>query len=160
MAISAGAAGATGDAAADAAVGGVRGGAATATATALDVSAVPSAAADSIRLWSPGGSGVGMMTNCPCASVMASPSVRPRSRRATFTCGAARPATTVSPVGSTLTTSKDGLTAVEAVVAAGAAAAVLSGADAFSDAVGAAGFTASVIAGGIGFGQRKTGWAK
>ena len=52
----------------------------------------------------------GMMTNWPEASAVASATVLPASRNSTFAFGAARPAMTASPVGSTLTTSKAGLT--------------------------------------------------
>ena len=94
-----------------------------------------------------------MTTNCPCASVIASASGRPPSRRATFTFGAARPATTACPVGSTLTTSKDGLIAGEAGIAADAVRSRAS-------VVGAGGFAATVTTGGTGCCQRKPGWAK
>ena len=49
------------------------------------------------------------MTNCPEASAVASATVLPASLSSTFAFGAARPAMTASPVGWTVTTSKDGL---------------------------------------------------
>src|SRR5271166_2198724 len=64
----------------------------------------------SVRLCAPGASVGGIMTNCPPASAVAAASVLPSSRNSTFAFGAARPATTVSPVGATSTTSKAGLT--------------------------------------------------
>jgi hypothetical protein len=49
------------------------------------------------------------MTNCPEASAVTSPATLPPSRSLIRAPGAARPATTVSPVGSTRTTSKAGI---------------------------------------------------
>ena len=49
------------------------------------------------------------MTNWPEASAVASATVLPASRSSTLAFGAARPAMTASPVGSTFTTSKAGL---------------------------------------------------
>ena len=82
---------------------------ATETATGFDVCrpALPALAA-SERLCSPGARAGGMMTNWPAASAVASATVLPASRSSTFAFGAARPAMTASPEGSTLTTSKDG----------------------------------------------------
>ena len=62
------------------------------------------------------------MTNWPDASAVASATVFSPSRNSTFAFGAARPAMTASPVGSTVTTSKAGLTAGGAAFAAGASA--------------------------------------
>src|SRR5271157_2548806 len=102
----------------------------TETATTLDVSgsALPTAAARE-RLWPPGASVGGIMTNWPEASAVASATVLPASRNSTFAFGAARPAMTASPVGSTVTTSKAGLTPggaafAAAISAPGASAAV------------------------------------
>src|SRR5579863_357251 len=49
-----------------------------------------------------------MMTNWPAESAVASATVLPASRSSTVAFGAARPATTASPEGSTFTTSKAG----------------------------------------------------
>src|SRR6202035_4040183 len=49
-----------------------------------------------------------MMTNWPAASAVASPTVLLPSWSSTFAFGAARPAMTASPEGSTFTTSKVG----------------------------------------------------
>lgn len=99
-------------------------GAGTETETALEVSTVdlPSPVV-SDRLWSPGGSAGGTMTNWPCGSAVASATVRPESRNSTFAFGGARPATTVSPVGATFTTSKAGFPLCGDSLAVGAAAA-------------------------------------
>ena len=48
------------------------------------------------------------MTNWPAASAVASTTALPASRSSTFAFGAARPAMTASPEGSTFTTSKVG----------------------------------------------------
>ena len=81
----------------------------TETATGLDIAGCPlSAFAAKERLWSPGASAGGMMTNWPAASAVASATVLPPSRSSTFSFGAARPAMTASPEGSTFTTSKAG----------------------------------------------------
>jgi hypothetical protein len=99
-------AGAAGTAAATAFVSG----AGTETATGSDVSGVPlPASAASERLWPPGANAGGIMTNWPEASALASATVLPPSRNSTLAFGAARPATTASPVGSTFSTSKAGL---------------------------------------------------
>ena len=66
----------------------------------------------------------GRMTNCPASLATTSPMVLPSSLRATCAPGAARPATTASPVGSTRTTSKAG---VDAGVGAAAAVGGLAG---------------------------------
>ena len=74
--------------------------------------------------------------------------------RATLTLGAARPATTVSPAGSTLTTSKAGLTGAGAG-AAGAGVSALAGAEGGSE----AGFDCAISVSGTGgeSGHRKSG---
>ncbi len=103
------------------------------------------------------------MTNWPEASAVASATVLPASRSSTLAFGSARPAMTASPVGSTFTTSKAGLS--------GEAAASPPGAEAFAAGVGlstagAAGGTVGVLGSGAlattwvaaGLGQRNSGW--
>src|SRR5579872_6698462 len=58
-----------------------------------------------------------MMTNWPAESAVASATVLPASRSSTFAFGAARPAMTASPEGSTFTTSNDGLSGAGAAAA-------------------------------------------
>src|SRR5271170_7296437 len=67
----------------------------------------PSGAASSSR-WLPGGSGGGKMTNCPASSATTFAITRPPSRSSTTAFGAACPATTTSPVGTSRTTSNAG----------------------------------------------------
>src|SRR5258708_26382376 len=64
-----------------------------------------------------------MITNWPEASAVASATVLPASRSSTFSFGAARPAMTASPEGSTFTTSNAGFKG-EALSLDGALAAV------------------------------------
>ena len=127
-------------------------GAATATTTGFDVSSVAPAPVASDRLCSPGGRGAGIMTNWPVASLVASATVLPSSLSSTLAWGAARPATTASPVGSTDTTSKDGLTAAEATGGAAGAGVWAAGA------AGAGG--RSVTRDGTGIGQIADGRAQ
>src|SRR5271165_6386250 len=128
-------------------------GAATATTTGFDVSSVAPAPVASDRLCAPGGRGAGIMTNWPVASVVASATVLPSSLSSTLAWGAARPATTASPVGSTDTTSKDGLTATEATAGGAAGAWVWA-----AGAAGAGG--RSVTRDGTGIGQIADGRAQ
>ena len=79
----------------------------TVTGSETTVDGPPSEAASS-RRWLPGGSGGGKMTNCPASSATTFAITRPPSRSSTTAFGAACPATTVSPVGSTRTTSNAG----------------------------------------------------
>ena len=123
----------------------------TETATALDVSgsAPPSPAARE-RLWPPGANVGGIITNCPEASAVASATVLPASLSSTFALGTARPAMTASPVGWTVTTSKDGL-ALDGASALAAAACSAGSAPAGGAAVrpaGAAGGTAGAAGSG------------
>ena len=95
----------------------------TETATGLDIAGCPlSAFAAKERLWSPGASAGGMMTNWPAASAVASATVLPPSRSSTFSFGAARPAMTASPEGSTFTMSNAGSRAAVWALSAGAGA--------------------------------------
>src|SRR5271168_1606066 len=108
-----------------------------------------------------------MMTNWPEASAVASATVLPASRSSTLAFGSARPAMTASPVGSTFTTSKAGLSGE----AAASLAASPPGAEALAAGVavwtaGAAGGTVGVLGSGAlattwvaaGLGQRNPGW--
>src|SRR5271166_2087534 len=89
---------------------GFDGGSGTATGIAFEVCVVPDSPVATDRLCAPGASAGGMMTKLPSASAFVWARVLPASSNATWAFGAARPATTVSPVGSTFTTSKAGLT--------------------------------------------------
>src|SRR5271165_3576203 len=105
-----------------------------------------------------------MMTNWPEASAVASATVLPASRNSTLALGAARPAMTASPVGSTFTTSKAGLSGEASLVAAAGAEALAAGAAVWT--AGAAGGTLGVFGSGAlamtwvaaGLGQRNPGW--
>jgi hypothetical protein len=133
-------------------------GSGTETATASDVSGVPlPASAANERLCSPGANAGGMMTNWPEASAVTSATALPASRSSTLAFGAARPAMTASPAGSTFTTSKAGLSG-EAAASPGA---VLSMAGAAGGTLGAIGSGARATAcAGAGFGHRKLGWVQ
>src|SRR5579871_660253 len=110
-----------------------------------------------------------MMTNSPEASAVASASVLPSSRNSTLAFGAARPAMTASPVGSTLTASKAGFGGgTGASLAASPPDGEAAGARAGGSAAGAAGaalgaFGSGALArtcGGGGLGHRKSGWVQ
>ena len=92
------------------------------------------------------------MTNSPEASAVASATVLPSSRNSTLAFGAARPAMTASPVGSTLTASKAGLSG-ETVASFAASP---PGAD--TPAAGAAGSTAGAAGGTLGRPSVRARW--
>ncbi len=71
----------------------------------FEVTCLPSRVMRRVRSWFPGGSGRGTMTNWPDLSATARSYTSPLRSNSTVASGSARPATTVSPVGSTLTTS-------------------------------------------------------
>ena len=96
--------------------------AATSTVAGSDTTtcAPPSWVASS-RRWLPVARGGGKTTNWPELSASTFAITRPPSRNSTAAFGAACPATTVSPVGSTRTTSNAGRSIVSSVAGAGAA---------------------------------------
>ncbi len=111
------------------------------------------------------------MTNWPAASAVASATVLPASRSSTFAFGAARPAMTASPEGSTFTTSKAGsrgkaaawlgaLPGAGGLVAAGAAAWTAGGALGALGGLGSAGALATTGGAAAGLGRSSPGWVQ
>ena len=109
------------------------------------------------------------MTNSPEASAVASATVLPSSRNSTLAFGAARPAMTASPVGSTLTASKAGLSGeTVASFAAWPPGADTAAAGAAGSTAGAAGGTLAAFGSGAlartcgagGLGHRNAGWVQ
>ncbi|MGH1573147.1 hypothetical protein ACRAWG_23850 [Methylobacterium sp. P31] len=90
---------------------------ATSTATlCFELAARPSLAVMRRRIsLGPAGSAGGTMANCPLASAVARATGLPSRSISTSACGAPRPATTVSPFGSTRTMSKRGASAASSL---------------------------------------------
>ena len=103
----------------------------------------------------------GMMTNWPEASAVASAMVLPPSRSSTFSFGAARPAMTASPEGSTFTMSNAGFKGKAFSTDAGALAGggvAATGAGAGGTIEGLASVGSLATARSAGLGSRKSGW--
>jgi hypothetical protein len=91
--------------------------AATSTVTGSERTGAPPLCAASSSRWLPVGSGGGKTTNWPDSSASTLAITRPPSRSSTVVFGVVCPATTVSPVGSTRTTSNAGRSIVGSAAA-------------------------------------------